>query len=114
MLVSLSSNMLIWGLLSVVVLVSAGGRSGYNNLNPTADTDAGRSGYNDLNQTADTAAGRSGYNRKGRNSPRLPVISAKFDAKSRAGLAKVFYARAIPDAWVISGGGVFVLDRRLL
>ena len=110
MLVSLSSNMLIWGLLSLAALVSAGGRSGYNNLNPTADTDSGRSGYNDLNRTADADAGRSGYNRKGRDSPRLSVISAKFDAKSRAGLAKVFYARAIPYEWEISGAGVFVLD----
>ena len=107
---SLSSNMLIWGLLSLAALVSAGGRSGYNNLNPTADTDSGRSGYNDLNRTADADAGRSGYNKKGRDSPRLSVISAKFDAKSRAGLAKVFHARAIPDEWAISGAGVFVLD----
>ena len=126
MLASLSSNMLIWSLLYLAALVSAGGRSGYNNVNPaadtdsghsgyntvipTADTDSGRSGYNDVKQTADTDAGRSGYNRKARDSAPFPVISAKFDARSRAGLAKAFYARAIPDEWAISGAGVFVLD----
>ena len=110
MLASLASNMLIWGLLCVPAFVSAAGRSGYNNVNNTADTDAGRSGYNTVNQTAETDSGRSGYNRKPRDSTPFPVASAKFDAKSRAGLAKAFHARAIPDEWAVSGAGVFVLD----